>query len=126
MYLKSHWSNSKKKCIRLDQDILVLLLLSDTAVVSKDRSLVKRTLEIYTRLQDKFPKLDLYNEIAFASSSEDQNMVFEPKAREKCLVCDEHVQTINNSTLAQCSAGHFWGNFFILCSSWYAVSHLLF
>ncbi|OBZ86812.1 hypothetical protein A0J61_05138 [Choanephora cucurbitarum] len=102
-----------------DQDILVLLLLSDTAVVSKDRSLVKRTLEIYTRLQDKFPKLDLYNEIAFASSSEDQNMVFEPKAREKCLVCDEHVQTINNSTLAQCSAGHFWE----LCSMTKRILH---
>jgi hypothetical protein len=60
------------------------------------------------KLQDKFSDLNLYEEIAYLSNPEGP---FHTKAREKCPVCDETVQSIDDGTIAQCAAGHFWGKF---------------
>ncbi|KAI8057552.1 uncharacterized protein B0P05DRAFT_591248 [Gilbertella persicaria] len=102
-----------------EQDKMVLLLLSDTAVMTGNDAMIQKSMEIYARLQDKFPDLDLYKEISYVTSAKDASIVFEPKAREKCLVCQAHVQVINSSSLAQCDAGHFWE----LCSMTKRVLH---
>lgn len=89
-----------------EQDKMVLLLMCDSALAINNASLTGQCLEVYMRLQDNFNELGLYEEIAYASSSHGYHTA---KAREKCPVCDELIHAINDSTLAQCEAGHFWG-----------------
>jgi hypothetical protein len=91
-----------------EEDKMALLLLADFAL---SLGLVRdQTLEVYMKLQDKFEDLNLYQEIAHLSNPEKEKEPFEKKAREKCPVCDELVQSIGgSSTMAQCAAGHFWG-----------------
>lgn len=96
-----------EKFTRFDeQDKMVLLLLADFALSKSNKALNQHTLDIYTKLQDKFTDLSLYEEIAHLSNPEGP---FKTKAREKCPVCDESVQSIDEGTIAQCAAGHFWG-----------------
>lgn len=88
-----------------EEDKMSLLVLADLALLKNSAKLNQNTLDIYVKLQDKFPNLNLYEEIAYLSSPEGP---FKVKAREKCPVCDEMVQSIDGGTIAQCNAGHFW------------------
>lgn len=91
-----------------DQDKMALLLLADYAL-SMDL-IPEQTLEVYLKLQDKYEELNLYQEIAHLSNQEKEKEPFEMRAREKCPVCGELVQSIGSgTTMAQCAAGHFWG-----------------
>lgn len=93
-----------------EEDKMSLLVLADLALSKNRAELNQNTIDIYVKLQDKFPDLNLYEEIAYLSSAKGP---FKVKAREKCPVCDEMVQSIDGGTIAQCNAGHFWGMFLL-------------
>lgn len=91
------------------QDITLLLLLSDFALSLGDEALVKQALSIYVRLRDKCPQNeDLYAEIAYATSFTRESAPIDKKARDKCPVCDKFVNLLDGGSLAQCESGHFW------------------
>jgi hypothetical protein len=72
-------------------------------------TIVKQSLALYKRLQDQFVDLDLESEIAYATAFDPCDAPHDRKAREKCPVCDELVNIIDDGLVAQCNAGHFWG-----------------
>jgi hypothetical protein len=91
------------------QDITVLLLLSDFALSLGDEVLIKQALSIYVRLQDKCSQnVNLYTEIAYATSFTRGTAPIDKKARDKCPVCDKFVNLLDSGSLAQCELGHFW------------------
>lgn len=92
-----------------EQDIMVLLLLTDSAMIFGQETVVKQSLALYKRLQDQFVDLDLESEIAYAISFDPCDAPQDRKPREKCPVCDELVNIIDGGLVAQCNAGHFWG-----------------
>jgi hypothetical protein len=94
-----------------EQDIMVLLLLTDSAMLFGQETVVKQCLALYKRLQEKFVDLDLEYEIAYATSFDPCDAPQDRKAREKCPVCDELVNIIEGGLVAQCNAGHFWGKY---------------
>ncbi|EIE84674.1 hypothetical protein RO3G_09384 [Rhizopus delemar RA 99-880] len=99
----------KDFCCLGEQDVMELLLLSDHALAIQNENAIKTALKIYTKLQANFPALDLSEEIEYTHSFGSQSTGnYTPRPREKCPVCDELVSNINNTSLAQCNAGHFW------------------
>ncbi|KAG1112790.1 hypothetical protein G6F42_014639 [Rhizopus arrhizus] len=104
------------------QDVTLLLLLADFALVLRDEALIKQALDTFVKIQDTFPQAgDLLTEIAFATSFTPSSAAIDKKARNKCPVCEANVHLIEgaHNSLAQCEAGHFWE----ICSVTRTVLH---
>lgn len=85
-------------------------MIADSSLNLGDANLLKDALKLYLLLQEVFPWLLLHDEIEYARNYDAANS--EPasiKAREKCPVCDEYVNIVENTLFAQCDTGHFWG-----------------
>ncbi|CEP09219.1 hypothetical protein [Parasitella parasitica] len=83
-----------------EQDIAVLVSISDSALSLRDEALIKQALSIYVRIHDEFPQFgDLMTEIAYANSFSPESPPIDRKGRSKCPVCDK-TQAISGKYVA--------------------------
>ncbi|KAI9273723.1 hypothetical protein BY458DRAFT_434909, partial [Sporodiniella umbellata] len=94
----------------LDQsEITDILLLLDQALLINNQNITEKSLKMYEKIESNFPGVDLKEEIKIASSFNPQTeLIYTPKPREQCPVCDELVGCVTGTNLAQCNTGHIW------------------